>query len=72
MQGQIWVTIGVCLMGAAGQTCVLPVRSRLVPSTGNRSKLKIAQALNEDDLWSYRTLLPFQRTRLLRVAESFR
>jgi hypothetical protein len=45
MRGQIWVTIGVSLVDALGRTCLLPVRSRLVPATGNRSKLKIAQAL---------------------------
>lgn len=45
MQGQIWVTIGVSLADALGRTCVLPIRSRLVPEKGNRSKLKIAQAL---------------------------
>ena len=45
MRGQIWVTIGVSLIDAFGRTCLLPVRSRLVPEKGNRSKLKIAQAL---------------------------
>lgn len=45
MQGQIWVTIGVSLVDAIGRTCVLPIRSRLVPDKGNRSKLRIAQAL---------------------------
>lgn len=45
MQGQIWVTIGVSLVNAFGRTCVLPIRSRLIPEKGNRSKLKIAQAL---------------------------
>lgn len=45
MQAQVWVTIGVSLVNALGRTCVLPIRSRLVPATGNRSKLKMAQAL---------------------------
>ncbi len=45
MQGQVWVTIGVSLINQLGITSVLPIRSRLVPEKGNRSKLKIAQAL---------------------------
>lgn len=45
MRGQIWVTIGVGLADAFGRTCVPPIRSRLVPEKGNRSKLRIAQAL---------------------------
>jgi hypothetical protein len=45
MRGQIWVTIGVSLIDAVGRTCVLPIRSRLVPEKGNSSKLRIAQAL---------------------------
>lgn len=45
MQGQVWVTLGVSLMNDLGVSSVLPIRSRLVPEKGNRSKLKIAQAL---------------------------
>jgi SRSO17 transposase len=45
MQAQVWVTIGVSVVDALGRNCVLPVRSKLVPETGNRSKLRIAEAL---------------------------
>jgi hypothetical protein len=45
MLGQIWVTLGASLTDSFGRNHVLPIRSRLVPEKGNRSKLKIAQAL---------------------------
>jgi hypothetical protein len=45
MQGQVWVTLGVSLADKLGISSVLPIRSRLLPEKGNRSKLKIAQAL---------------------------
>ena len=54
MQAQVWVTIGVSVVDAVGRACVLPVRSRLVPETGNRSRLRIAEAL-------VRALLPHVR-----------
>ena len=42
---QCWVTLGVSITGVSGTKLVLPILSRLVPSTGNRNKLHIALAL---------------------------
>jgi hypothetical protein len=42
---QCWVTLGVSVLGSGGRKVVLPILSRLVPTTGNRNKLKIALAL---------------------------
>jgi DDE superfamily endonuclease len=42
---QCWVTVGVSVLGHGGANLVLPILSRLVPTTGNRNKLVIALAL---------------------------
>jgi len=42
---QCWVTLGVSVLGHGGANLVLPILSRLVPTTGNRNKLVIALAL---------------------------
>jgi hypothetical protein len=42
---QCWVTLGVSVLGLGHAKLVLPILSRLVPSTGNRNKLNIALAL---------------------------
>jgi hypothetical protein len=42
---QCWVTLGVSVLGLGHAKLVLPILSRLVPSTGNRNKLSIALAL---------------------------
>ena len=42
---QCWVTVGVSVLGRGGANLVLPILSRLVPTTGNRNKLVIALAL---------------------------
>jgi hypothetical protein len=42
---QCWVTLGVSVLGLSHTQLVLPLLSRLVPSTGNRNKLTIALAL---------------------------
>lgn len=45
LQAQCWVTLGVSVQGSGGRKYVLPIVSRLVPSTSNRNKLTIALAL---------------------------
>ena len=45
MLAQCWVTLGVSIVCANGIKRVLPIISRLVPTTGNRNKLTIALAL---------------------------
>jgi DDE superfamily endonuclease len=42
---QCWVTLGVSVLGLGQAKLVLPVLSRLVPTTGHRNKLGIALAL---------------------------
>jgi len=42
---QCWVTLGVSVLGIGQAKLVLPLLSRLVPTTGNRNKLSIALAL---------------------------
>jgi len=42
---QCWVTVGVSVLGHGRANLVLPILSRLVPTTGNRNKLVIALAL---------------------------
>jgi hypothetical protein len=42
---QCWVTVGVSVLGHRGANLVLPILSRLVPTSGNRNKLVIALAL---------------------------
>lgn len=42
---QNWVTLGLSVVTAGGCKWVLPILSRLVPTTGNRNKLSIALAL---------------------------
>jgi hypothetical protein len=42
---QCWVTLGVSVLGMGQAKLVLPLLSRLVPTTGNRNKLSIALAL---------------------------
>jgi hypothetical protein len=42
---QCWVTLGISVFGIGDIGTVFPILSRLVPSTGNRNKLKIAQSL---------------------------
>jgi hypothetical protein len=42
---QCWVTLGLSVLGVGQAKWVLPMLSRLVPTTGNRNKLAIALAL---------------------------